>query len=173
MIMPFVNILIPLADGRALHYTTIRSIAAQTMQCNVIPLSRPEGYGPEGILLAQAANMNLLKPFASYPYTGYMDNDVYFTNSNQVEMALSFLSENPTIDAVALDTKGGNLKKRAEKKHVVIACFFIRTDKLDKYEFSAAFNLAHPRQLHCCPCIDFNDKLRVVYLDGVHIGEVK
>jgi hypothetical protein len=101
-----------------------------------------------------------------------MDNDVYFTDSNQVETAIEFLSENPNIDAVALDTKGGNLKKRAQQKHVVIACFFVRTDKLDKYTFSAAADPDYPRQLRCCPCIDFNKKMRVVYLDNVHLNEI-
>jgi hypothetical protein len=159
-----INILVPLADGRKLSSNTIKSIAMQTNECNIIAISRPEG-GRDGFLQAQCYNMNLLKKYASEPYTFYMDNDVILSSPIDIACCMGFLIHNEEFDAVALDTKGGNIRKREAMGHVVTAAFMVRSSFLQNYTFCT--DGTH------CQCIDFNKKAKITYLDDRRLKEEK
>jgi hypothetical protein len=158
------NILIPLADGRVIASETIKSIAMQTVDCNIVAISRPAGLGSE-ILQAQCYNMNLLKKYASTPYTFYMDNDVVLSSKTDIEDCTNFLGDHAEFDAVALDTKGGNIRKREAMGHVVIAATLIRSSFLENYSFFSNGN--------ACQCVDFNIRAKVKYLDDRRLTEIR
>lgn len=163
-----INILIPAADGHALAWETIQSIAMQSSPCNVVILSRPRAHSSDAGLIraSEAGNRNLLKQYASDPFVFYCDSDVVFTSNSDVSDSIKFLIENPDWDAVALNTKESqNINMAMDLKHVPIACVCIRTSALREYTFTGNHD-------ECC-CIDFNKKLKIRYLDDRKLIEVK
>jgi len=164
------NILIPLADGHPIPKAVMAGICAQAGDNKVYVISRPEpdptkNY-PHDRHMAQCENMNLLKKYASFPYTLYMDRDVVFTSDHDLSDMASWLDAHEDYDAIALNTKNINCLEYKEKnRHVIIACMCIRQLSLDKYTFVSNGNE--------CPCLDLNRRLRIKYLDSRKLHEVK
>lgn len=154
------RILIPMADGYPLCDATIKSIARQTVPCDIYTVSRPKPHASDLGLIrnSEAANRNLLKKYATPSYVFYMDPDVVFTSDHDVEDCMKFLDESVSYDAVALDTKGGL------HPHVCIACFCVRESSLKGYVFTGDHD-------HCC-CLDLNKKMKIKYLDSRLLKEI-
>ena len=160
------NILIPTRIGEILPRQVVDSIEMQTVKCNYITYASPKifpvtrGRGREH----EAENRNCLKKYASNPYTIYIDSDVIFTSKYDVEHLIAGI-EISTFDALALDTKGIDIKDRENAKHVIIACFIIKTEILRKTIFR--FDGKN------CLCKTFNQDCRIKYLDNLKLKEVK
>jgi hypothetical protein len=142
----------------------------QDIDCDVYIVSRPgptiATNHPHDRHVAQCENMNLLKKYASSPFTVYMDNDVEFGSPYDVSDMCQWLVENSEYDAVALNTKNISCLSYKEKTgHVIIACMCIRKSSLDLYTFKS--------HGHECPCIDLNRNLKIKYLDNRRLFEVK
>lgn len=153
-----ITILIPAADGHALRSETVRSIAMQSIPCDVVVISRSQvdacHYRRE-----EAINRNLLRRFSSSPYAVMMDTRKAFTSDHDVADMVAFLDAYPEWDAVALDTKGINIRKAEAAGHVDIGCMCVRTEKLQGFEWRI------DRDQHECCCKDVNEKLKIRYLD--------
>lgn len=164
------NILIPLADGHPIPKAVMAGICSQPGNINVYVVSRPEpdprNNYPHDRHAAQCENMNLLKKYASFPYTVYMDRDVVLTSDHDISDMASFLDAHEEYDAVALNTKAINCLEYKEKnKHVIVACMCVRTSSLDGYTFVSNGNE--------CPCLDFNRRMKIKYLDNRRLHELR
>jgi hypothetical protein len=153
------HILIPQKDGHGLHKTVLHGLSIQDVDFKVISISRPSDRHPPIIGGSEAECRNLLKEYASDPYTFYMDSDVECTSSHDLSDCITFLDSHTEWDAVVLDTK-----TRIQKPNVIIAFMCIRKTVLDTYTFMAT-------NRECC-CRDVDKKLRVRYLDDRFLREV-
>jgi hypothetical protein len=151
-----------MADGHKLAFEVYQALSQQLIKCNIVPLTRPKG---KDICLAQVDNMNLLKRFASDPYTIFMDDDVVLSGPTDLFDMECFLDENPEYDAVAYDTKYTNIENSTKLKHVICAIFMIRKSTLDNYTFASKDGQ--------CQCMDVNEKLKIRYLDDRRLTEIK
>jgi hypothetical protein len=164
------NILIPLADGHKISKRVMLSICMQNVDCDIYVVSRPgptiaTNY-PHSRHVAQCENMNLLKQYASSPFTVYMDGDVELGSPCDISDMCTWLANNEVYDAVALNTKNIDcLSYKEQTGHVIIACMCIRKLSLDTYTFKS--------YKHECPCINLNRNLKIKYLDDRRLYEVK
>lgn len=163
-----IHILTPLADGQILDPWCDLSIAGQRTQCIRIPISRPRN--DSSCRISEAECRNELKKYASKPYSFLLDSDAYFTSPFDVSDCIEFLNKNTELDAVALDTKSLGSVEKQQKKWVIIAAMCVRYEKLQTITFGPTYE-TDGREL-CC-CISVNKNLRIRYLDGRRLGEIK
>lgn len=164
---PMMTILIPLGPGMEPHPKTLASIEEQTIPCEVLKHTSPMVETGERLRDKRSnemVNRNALLPKASTPYAAYVDSDVVFSSPHDIEDCCKFLDAHPDIDAVALDTKGQDVRRQEKYNHVVVACMVIRTAVWAGYTWVAFWSQ--------CGCIDANKKFRICYLDNRQLKEV-
>ena len=93
------QILIPLADGHELPMELIKSVAMQTIDCDIITISRP--IDEKNRRTSEIECRNILRKYATRNYVIYMDSDAIFTSVNDVKDAIDFMDKHHDIVQVS------------------------------------------------------------------------
>ena len=89
-----------------------------------------------------------------------LDSDVVMTDPSSVESMVDYLTGNPDIGCVAIDTKGGN----CDPTHVITACAVIRTKDYIRVNY-----LSSATQ---CQCMLISNVTKSRYLTNIAAKEI-
>lgn len=159
------QILIPLRDGHKLKSEVIKSIAMQTVDCDIICVSRAIIDKKEQ-RKSEAETRNILKTFIKDDFSIFMDSDVCFVNKNDVEDMINAIKSS-NKDVLVYNTKY-RIKvdlKQQFYNHIAIACSIWRNSFLKNYNFKAFEDMR-------CLCFDMCKNVNIGYIDDRLLKEV-
>jgi hypothetical protein len=119
-----IHILTPLAPNKKVSEIAEKMLLSQTVQCRRFTHCQPGNFSHRR--LHESFNRNVLKNYATNPYTVWMDHDVVLSDPEQLERCIKYLKDHDDLGGVAIDTKGINTKRAEMKGHVVVACVVMR-----------------------------------------------
>jgi len=183
--------MMPFADGYKLHSESFRSIAQQTIDVHLMPITRPKDHFTFGKMpqvfvkkirterKGISTCRNILRELAlelEDEFILHVDTDVVLASDHDVEDMLQFMEENPRVAVLGLNTKNFEVKK-LDPPHIPMACLMFRRGILGQIIFH---NSKYFRKCNCqmlCQDvrkIDHPDggKWEVRYLDDRHLKEI-
>jgi len=150
-----ITVLMPLADGHAIHPDVLAGIVMQSVESHLIPISRPE---LENKRVSEAVCRRLLTKYATHPYSVFLDSDVVFVTRNDIQDAITFMDEHQEVDIGAY-----NSKRLPPRGHVPIGCAIVRTDRILDYSWPVK---------HKCHCLTVGQVFNVRLIDNRKLSEV-
>jgi len=172
--------LIPLKDGHVLHNEVLKSLMNQTVNVDVMCISRPmesieSKLKPNNGYISMSLCRNLLNQYVleQYNYDKFLllNRDVVFSNNTDIEEMMDFLDKNKNYSGVALNIRNKNVDfSICEISHVDIACMVIRRIILEKINFNNQFSC------NCRSLLKDINRLKLgklTYLDNRRLKEFK
>lgn len=167
--------MMPLLDTHPIESAVLRGIALQTIDVDIMPLTRPlseesKRFGHHIV----ATDRDIVRQWAleRYPQDSKflsLNRRVLFSKPTDVEDMIKFLDVNRDYGAVALNTKViGKYSEPFIKGHVNVACMVIRRSVLEQIHFHATYG---------CECAGITHdveeilKMKIGYLDDRFLDE--
>lgn len=160
-----VTVLMPLADGQKISQQVLTGLSGQTVQCDLVPITRPRHNNR---MVSILATRNELTNYADGEYCLMMDSDVVICGETDVDDLRYFLEGNPEIDAVALNVKHADIKHEHEIGHVNVACMMIKTRVLQRISFKVLSDGMMPG----CECRALSKEIKARYIDDRPVEEI-
>lgn len=141
-------VLIPLKDGHELSYKVLKALVKQTIDVDVICVSRPEESSdksrfPDNGWKSMSKCRNIAKNKALKKYDSkyflFLNRDVELGGDKDLEDLITFLEDNENFIAVAINTRNKEIKKLIDTHHTDIACALFRREALEELEFNNSY----------------------------------
>ena len=164
-----ISILIPLADGHKIPYAVLRAIAMQTVECDIVPISRPGGVPSKRA--SEFECRNLLRQYATDQCI-MMDRTCLFSSDHDVADAISAIESRPDMDGLVYNIKGPRPEEwwEMDKRngHIAIGCIIIRAAALQRFTFGQL-----PGETERCLCRKLNREMKIDWVDHRILTEAK
>ena len=145
-------VLIPCAEGRSFHPNLLSSIRRQTVPCEIVVMVRGDGTRR-----GEVECRRLCQRYAYGDIVVMMDSDRPLTGPNDIHDMLHCLIDSE-LDAVALNSKPKDTRKRKADNHVEICCAMYLADALRSINFETING-------EClCGCV--NNQISIDYIEN-------